>query len=267
MQFDPNEMLESPVVVLLPHMDDGVLACGGLLAQFKHKDSVHIVYATDGGRPARDQRGLDGSTDVEDYIGRREQEAIHAFALLGYSADCIRFWSLPDGDLSKHREVLNRLISDALAEYQPKTVLFPSRFDRPLDHRVLSEEARKAASGMSLRLVEYYVYRKLKLLPGRDVRSYVRREYLFSVDTAEVQRNKSQALAAFTTQIKPVLGDQRRPILSADLLDVYTKEPESFLIYTQTDEKKLFRVNEALLIATCKAEDLLKRWKHRLFSL
>jgi len=50
---DPVEFFPGRVVVVVPHMDDCVLAVGGTIARLANKEHIHFIYATDGmGSPA-----------------------------------------------------------------------------------------------------------------------------------------------------------------------------------------------------------------------
>ncbi len=47
---NPTSVFRGVVCVAVPHMDDGVLACGGSVALLPRGSQVHFVYATDGSR-------------------------------------------------------------------------------------------------------------------------------------------------------------------------------------------------------------------------
>src|SRR5918993_3613102 len=47
---DPAQLFPGTILVVAPHMDDEVLACGGTIARLPSPARVHLVYATDGAR-------------------------------------------------------------------------------------------------------------------------------------------------------------------------------------------------------------------------
>ena len=98
MLVDPAEVFKGVVVIAVPHMDDGVLACGGTIAKLPQKERIHVVYATDGMRsPAPVVPWLD--TISPDLGTARMREAKTAMGYLGIPEENIYFLNLPEDRL------------------------------------------------------------------------------------------------------------------------------------------------------------------------
>ena len=232
MLVNPAELLAGTVLIIVPHMDDGVLAVGGTIASTPSKENIHVVYATDGmGSPEpiipwRDQITPDlGAT--------RMQEAQAAMGYLGVSQEQIHFMALPDGQLNKHRDVLKQRLFRLIEDIQPDVVMLPFRYDRHPDHLAVNKVMTAAAGNGLYRgiLIEYFVYTNWRLLPERDVRRYIRQELLYEVDTSEACKHKRTALDFFKSQTTRFYSWQLRPNLTPQLLDKVSQSPEYFLRY------------------------------------
>ena len=78
-------------------------------------------------------------------------------------------------------------------------------------------------------LFEYFVYYRWRMLPGRDVRRYVRADQLHAIDIEPVAARKRSALDCFKSQTTRYYPWQDRPILSQPSLDEVCRNPEVFL--------------------------------------
>jgi LmbE family N-acetylglucosaminyl deacetylase len=219
-------------LVVVPHMDDEALACGGLLALLPEKGKWHIAYATDGrGSPEpvipwRDRVSPDLSTI-------RRDEACAAMACLGIPETNLHFLNLPDSRLGAHERALEHELRQLLAGIQPHHLLIPFRYDRHSDHLALNRTATRIAleNGNGPLLTEYFVYYRWRTLPAGDVRQYIRPELLKAVDTSAVAAQKRAALACYESQTTRFYAWQARPNLTAELLDAVSREPELYLRY------------------------------------
>src|ERR1041384_1907596 len=107
------QLLMGKVAIVAPHMDDEVLACGGLIAKLPHKDDIHIIYATDGMKSPAPI--LSGRDKISPELGKtRMQESIEAMKLLGISEENLHFLCLPEAGLKKHISSLRSLLSDKI---------------------------------------------------------------------------------------------------------------------------------------------------------
>lgn len=115
-----------PVLVLAPHPDDEVAACGGMLLH--HVDAgnpVHVAFLTDG------WRGNWQSEPDADYVRLREDEARAACAYQGTEPPV--FLGQPDGGLDPAGPVVAQ-IAELLDRIEPAVVYCPSFFEIHNDH-------------------------------------------------------------------------------------------------------------------------------------
>lgn len=226
----PAELLPGSVLILAPHMDDEVLACGGTIAALRDPDRVRVAFATDSARSPLPPAPWLGRPSAE-LPQIRSQEAIEALRVLGVPQDNVHFLGLPDGRLARHREALSEAIARLLRELRPDGLLIPFRYDRHPDHLALSRVATEVvASGGPPSVLEYFVYHRWRLLPGGDVRRYVRPDRLVAVDISSHADQKRRALAAYESQTTRFFEWQRRPNLTENFIEEVCREPEAFLI-------------------------------------
>ena len=219
-------------LVAAPHMDDEVLACGGTLALLPNKADWHVVYASDGrGSPEPVAPWRD---KVADDLGAvRQEEARAAMSCLGIPEANLHFLDLPDGRLARHEAELGQAVSRLIADLQPDHVLVPFRYDRHSDHLALNRAVTRLAHSGAYKkaLTEYFVYYRWRMLPGGDVRHYLRRNLVQKVAISAASSQKRAALGCFKSQTTRYYPWQVRPTLSAELLDEVCGEPELFLRY------------------------------------
>jgi LmbE family N-acetylglucosaminyl deacetylase len=264
MLIDPAEQFQGKVLIVAPHMDDEILACGGLMARLPDKSRVYAVYATDGMKsPAPVIPGRDRITPDLGELRVREAEA--AMGVIGVARENLHFLRLPEAQLRRHVPDLERLLLEVIGEISPDHVIVPFRYDRHPDHLAINQVVTRACldGRCSARLTEYFVYYRWRLLPRRDIRRYVKPEYLLEVDISEVARQKRASLACFKTQTTRFYEWQTRPILTPTLLDEECVGPEVFLRFDPaargatvfTDMVPWIRVVHRL-------EPRLQKWKY-----
>lgn len=230
MLISPDEFLQGTVLITVPHMDDEVLACGGTIAKLPQKDRIYIVYATDGMKsPAPLLPWID---EISSDLGMvRMGESIAAMEYLGIPKENLTFLSLPEGQLGRNLQALNRSLKELIKRVRPKHVLLPFRYDRHPDHIALNHVITDIYRLGSCRatLAEYFVYYRWRLLPTGDVRNYIHPSYLFEIDIRSVSNQKRAALECFKSQTTNFYPWQTRPILSPALIDEVSHNPEFFL--------------------------------------
>lgn len=268
-QVEPSEVLRKGTVVVAPHMDDCVLACGGTLAHLEDRDSVHVIYATDGVKsPAPELKRRDR---VSPNLARvRCQEAKNALGLLGVPPENLHFLNLPDGELQQHLRQLSEAILTLLTELRADRVLVPFRFDRHPDHLAVNHVVTRAVlkRTLDIDLFEYFVYHRWRLLPRGDVRKYVAGDGLLQVDISLHRSAKLQALETFESQTTLFFPWQSRPILTPTLLDRVSREPEVFLRFDRRCPGPCVLRGPVWWIRIAHGlEPFLKRRKDRMVSL
>ena len=114
-----------------------------------------------------------------------------------------------------------------------------------------------------VQLIEYFVYYRWRLMPKRDIRKYIRRQFLFKLDITDVAKEKRKALDRFTSQTTIYYPWQTRPILTPTLLDEECQNPEIFLISDASTSGTAVFSNSVLWIRLVhRLEPVLQRWKY-----
>lgn len=232
----PHELLDGPVTVLAPHMDDEALGCGATLAAVAGVQSIHVVYVTDGAASPIPEAPWIGQASG-DLAGVRRREARRAMRVLGVREDNLRFLDLPDGTVARREGELRDLVLALLDELRPQYLLVPFRYDRHPDHVATNHAVVKAASAggeEAPQIVEYFVYYRSGLLPGGDVRRYVRPDQLAIVDASSFSATKRRALECYESQTTALFEWQRRPNLTRRLVAEVSASPEAFVLYSPT---------------------------------
>jgi LmbE family N-acetylglucosaminyl deacetylase len=228
--IDPALTFKGKIVVMVPHMDDGVLACGGTIAKLPDRDCVHVVYATDGmASPAPVMPWRDFVS--KDLGAARIDEAKAAMGYLGVPDSNIFFLNLADGGLKRQSDKLRTAIAQLLDEIKPARVFVPFRYDCHTDHLALHRvvTALLPSRPFETKCYEYFVYYRFRLLPQRDVRNYIDPVHLDQIDISDVSDRKRKALDCFKSQTTIYYTWQARPNLSSWLLDEVSQSPEVFL--------------------------------------
>jgi LmbE family N-acetylglucosaminyl deacetylase len=259
-------LLTGKIVIVAPHMDDEALACGGLIAKLPHKENVHIIYATDGMKsPAPIFPGHD---KILPDLGKvRMQESIEAMKLLGIPQRNLHFLCLPEAQLRKHLSSLRNLLRDKIRSIGPKQIFIPFRYDRHSDHLAVNHAivSEFQQNDIQPQLIEYFVYYRWRLMPKRDIRIYIRPQYLFKLEIKDVAGKKRRALDCFTSQTTIYYPWQTRPILTSVLLDQECQNPEFFLILTDSSAGAAIFSKAVLWIRLVhRLEPFLQRWKYRI---
>jgi LmbE family N-acetylglucosaminyl deacetylase len=266
MRVDPRELFQGTIVIVAPHMDDEVLACGGTIAHLPQKEQIHVIYATDGMKsPAPIVPWQDAiSPDLGEV---RVQESRAAMQFLGVPGENTHFLRLPEAELSKHVPALRRGLLDLIGRLKPAHILIPFRYDRHPDHLAINHIITAAHKQHLYQghLTEYFVYYRWRLLPGRDVRQYIQPKYLLEVDTQEVSTRKRTALDCFKSQTTKFYPWQTRPILTSILLDEVSQTPELFLRYdASAPGAAVFSRAVPWIRIAHRLEPFLQRWKYQI---
>ncbi len=260
------QRLTGKIVIVAPHMDDEALACGGLIAKLPHKERVHVIYATDGMKsPAPIIPGHDKI--LPDLGKTRMQESIEAMKLLGVSEHNLHFLCLPEAQLRKHLSSLRNLLRDTIRAIAPQQIFVPFRYDRHPDHLAVNHAIVSdfRQGDMEAQLIEYFVYYRWRLMPKRDIRRYIRPQFLFKLEIEDMAGQKRRALDCFTSQTTIYYPWQTRPILTSILLDEECQHPELFLISNDSSAGAAVFSNSVLWIQLVhRLEPFLQRWKYRI---
>jgi len=264
----PHELLDGPVTVLAPHMDDEVLGCGATLAAVAGAQSIHIVYVTDGARSPIPEAPWIGRASA-DLSGVRAGEACRAMRTLGIPDENLRFLDLPDLEVTRRENELRDRVLALLEELRPRYLLVPFRYDRHRDHVATNRAAVNAAfagsdESLQIQIVEYFIYYRSRILPRGDVRRYVRPDQLAIVDTSKFSALKRRALECYETQTTVFFEWQRRPNLTRRFVDEVSASPEAFVLHSPSlSGSRIFERGAGWVRWVQAIEQPLKRAKDR----
>jgi LmbE family N-acetylglucosaminyl deacetylase len=263
-----TSLTHARLLVLAPHMDDETLGCGGTLALHSDPSRIHCLFATDGSRSPAPLLPWAGRIDPE-LPAKRRLEAIAALAELGIGRDNLIFLNLPDSRLSRHRATLARRLSEVLQTLRPELVIAPFRLDVHPDHVILNRTARSLLKRLvdGPEFAEYFIYNRLRLLPGGDIRGCLRPSSLIRVDTSAKADVKMRALLKYETQVTITQSWQDRPTLTQESLRERCQTPEYFM-FSDPGEGLLdpFPTNRMRILAAYLAQRFGKRPKDRLLA-
>jgi len=187
----------SRAVIVAPHPDDEVLACGGLLQQL-HAQGSHIVLlaVTDGEASHPGSRRF-STSDLARLRPRETEAALQALGLSDSTAIRSVRAHLADGRVNASMDQLHNLLLQLL---RPGDVVFVTwRQDGHPDHEACGLAAVLAARACGATLVETPVWTWHWAAPG-DRRVPWHRAKRLSL-TAEQLEGKRRAAACFTTQL------------------------------------------------------------------
>jgi LmbE family N-acetylglucosaminyl deacetylase len=141
------------LVVVSPHPDDEVLGVGGLIqVALSQQIPVEVVAVTDG--EASHPRSNVATT--LDLARVRTGESREALRRLGCDEPLVTRLHLPDGDVSAHRDQLNRALAGILSP--DDLCVAPWGRDGHPDHNVCGESAFAASRAVGARILEYLVW-------------------------------------------------------------------------------------------------------------
>ena len=123
------------VTVISPHPDDEAIGCGGTLLQHAAEGAeIQVIFLTSG------EQGGHGMPAAET-AARRESEATTAAAILGVSE--LEFWHEPDGTLTAHCGLIERLRSH-MENFTPHRLYVTHPGEMHADHRAAARAVSRA---------------------------------------------------------------------------------------------------------------------------
>jgi len=198
----PIRLSTASVMVFSPHQDDETFGCGGMIACKRQQGiRVGVVFITDG----RGSHGLE--PNIQNRVMEiRHQESLKALEILGVPQTEIKFLNREDGslldlNLSQKRQLISEIVA-LLSDYQPGEVYVPHFKDCHRDHEATYSLVKEAIaeSGIRVELFQYPIWIFWRaplfiLLKLRDIAPAYR------LSVAQVQSQKQQAIAAYSSQI------------------------------------------------------------------
>lgn len=199
---------QARMVVVAPHPDDEVLACGATLAMHGQQGGASLIVAvTDG------EASLPGASPglARSLAATRRAEREEGLARLGVGAGGMVRLGLPDGQVDRHVDALSKRL---LALLRPTDVVVATwRHDGHPDHDATGLAAARACAAAACRLLEAPVWMWHWAQPGDARVPWARLAPVRLLYTARAR--KQHALAAHASQLRsrpdhagPVLGEQ-----------------------------------------------------------
>lgn len=212
----------SRLVVVAPHPDDEVLACGGLIALHGANAGETLVVAVSDGEASHA-----GSTDWSPagLATARRAESTEGLARLGSQDISVLRLGLPDGQIARAVGGLSQQLHGLL---RPTDVVVTTwRFDGHPDHDATGLATANACADIGCRLLEAPVWMWHWASPGNPRVSWRR---LTGVPIGlEASNAKRDALAAHTTQLL-ARDAVRGPVLGAEIVARAERDTEYFFI-------------------------------------
>ncbi len=190
----PKDALQPPVLAIVAHPDDEVIACGAMLAWHRQAGhAVRVVHCTDGAKGDPDGR-------FDDIAATRRREGREALRRLGV-ADVVSL-GLPDGELPENLPALTARIGEAIAAYAPRTLYSFFFTEAHRDHRAVAAAVSACATALApdCRVLLFGVN---QVVCGGTM-----------FDVTGFMDQKQHALSAFASQL--VYNDWRKKILGRD---------------------------------------------------
>ena len=200
------------VVIVAPHPDDEVLACGGLLQQLaERRIPVAIVAVTDG------EASHPGSPTwtAERLLSVRPAETLAALAVLGLDAVPVTRLHLPDGGVAAREQNLAQALAGLIAA--DDMVLTTWRHDGHPDHEATARACAAAAEECGATLVEAPIWGWHWSRPGDSAMPLAHARRLM-LDEATLARKRA-ALDCFESQLVSDLASGHDAILTRNTLE------------------------------------------------
>ena len=212
------------LVVVAPHPDDEILACGGLLAmqaaQGGQGAQVLIVGLTDGEMSHAEVAGFDRAV----LAAQRSAERIEGAHRLGVRRDAVVPLRLPDAALSAHAD---RLLTQLQPLFRPTDLVISTwRLDGHPDHDACGRAVARACGAVGCGHLEALVWMWNWASPG-DPRVPWHRIVRLPL-SPPAQAAKQHALAAHASQLSP-RSVRIGPVLGHDIQACAARPLEYFL--------------------------------------
>jgi len=199
------------LVVVAPHPDDEILACGGLLQLLPAGASAVLVAVTDG------EASHPGSSDWprERLRATRPQETLAALACLGVQAPDLLRIGIADGGVTAAEDLLVQRLGAILQAGD--VVLTTWRYDGHPDHEATARACLATAAQCGARILEAPIWGWHWSAPADGAMPLAHARKLALSDA--VQARKRAAMACFRSQVLPDTSRGADPIVPPHALD------------------------------------------------
>jgi len=264
-----DALLSARMLIISPHMDDEILGCGGVMSLHTDKRLLYCMFVTDGAKSPLPLLPWQGRPDTK-LPKIREREARHALGEIGLPENNLTFLGLSDNGLAWQHQDLMRRLEVEICRIRPTLILVPFRYDQHPDHVAVHRAVRELIrqGRIKAQVLEYFVYIRWRLIPGRDIRVMVSAQRLVQVDIASVSEQKRNALGEYRSQTSIMYPWQESPILTDESIRWRCSEPEYFLV-SEPGEPLLacFTAKRYRILCAHYAERFGKRRKDQVIAL
>ncbi len=210
------------LVVVAPHPDDEILACGGLMALHARRGGQCLVVAVTDGEASHGENlgwraGQLGET--------RRAERVCGLARLGCAETEVHRLGLPDSKVASHFETLQSELAQRMR--WGDIVVTTWRNDGHPDHEACGAAAARACADVRCRLLEAPVWMWHWGRPA-DQRVPWHRMVGLMLPGEAVSR-KQRAVQSHASQLLP-RGDAQAPVLGQTMLDRLARRTEYFFV-------------------------------------
>jgi LmbE family N-acetylglucosaminyl deacetylase len=198
------------VVIVAPHPDDEILACGGLLQLLDTRPAL-LVAVTDG------DASHPGSSawPPERLRAERPQETLAALACLGIAQPQVLRLAIPDGGVTAAEARLTKRLAELLS---PNDVVITTwRYDGHPDHEATARACLAAAAQCGAHTLEVPVWGWHWSAPQDGAMPLAHARKLALPDT--VLARKRAAMACFRSQLLPDASRGAAPIVPPHALE------------------------------------------------
>lgn len=225
---------EKNIIVISPHPDDELLACGGTIAKkISNLYNVIVVYMTDGKNTFYNKYGRLNSPSPNELKQIRKNESKKALKILGIKDKNIIFLEYPDGYLKLYKNDAEKKILKIFKTYRPSVIYYPSYKDFVDDHRETYHIIKKSIKKLDFKPIEYtyIIWRRFNVIGPTlsKIINYFNKNKI-EIDIKKYMNVKILALNEYKSQIFTIYKYQKEPILQKSFIKNFLKEKEQFYI-------------------------------------
>ncbi len=137
--------LDGDILVLSPHVDDGVIGCGGTIAKLAESQDISIRYLVFS--PRSEEYG-------HDVLG---PELLNSIKELGLSEDNIEYLDFDTRVFPENRQRLTDIIYKIKEESEVNTIFTPTSYDVHQDHQTVTNELLRVYKRLSTSIFGYEI--------------------------------------------------------------------------------------------------------------
>ena len=178
-RLDPEKSFGNHLLFIAAHPDDETIGAGGtMLRAIESRNTVHVIYVTDGGNG--------GARDYQSNKVKRATEAKIQADKMGYSYE---FLGAPDGDFEV-TDVLSQKLNGLIQTFNPTALFIPWLLEANAAHRRTNELFLKALNSHAS-MTPVYAFQVWSNVPANTF-----------VDITAQMDKKMEAVARWESQVE-----------------------------------------------------------------